>query len=134
MDRLKSAKHYVWSPMQIGMYGTGSDAVAHAGRQAKVVVDITGGNDETMQHVELLLKLGDNQTWPLAKLPATLGRHEVTVELPTGLPPSSEYTASPSRSAAGGPPSRSSPRSTSSAGPRTCSGLIALGRSPTGRG
>jgi hypothetical protein len=79
--------------MQIGMYGTGSDAVAHAGRQAKVVVDITGGNDETMQHVELLLKLGDNQTWPLAKLPATLGRHEVTVELPTGLPPSSEYTA-----------------------------------------
>ena len=92
MDRLKSAKRYVWSPMQIGMYGTGSDAVAHAGRQAKVVVDITGENDETMQHVELLLRLGDNQTWPLAQLPATLGRHEVTVELPTGLPPSSEYT------------------------------------------
>jgi hypothetical protein len=92
MDRLKSAKRYVWSPMQIGMVGTGSDAVAHAGRQAKVVVAITGEDDETMQHIELLLRLNLNQTWPLAQLPATLGRHEVTVEMPTGLPPSSEYT------------------------------------------
>ncbi len=92
MDRLKSAKRYVWSPMQIGMVGTGSDAVAHAGRQAKVVVDITGADDETMQRIELLLRLNLNQTWPLAELPAELGRHEVTVELPTGLPPSSEHT------------------------------------------
>jgi hypothetical protein len=92
MDRLKSAKRYVWSPMQIGMVGTGSDAVALAGRQAKVVVDITGEDDETMQRIELLLRLNVNRTWPLAQLPATLGRHEVTVELPTGLPPSSEHT------------------------------------------
>jgi hypothetical protein len=92
MDRLKSAKRYVWSPMQIGMVGTGSDAVAHAGRQANVVVDITGEDDETMQHVELLLRLNLNQEWPLAQAPAALGRHELTVELPTELPPSSEYT------------------------------------------
>jgi hypothetical protein len=65
--------------------GTGSDAVAHAGRQAKVVVDITGEDDETMQHIELLLRLNLDQTWPLAELPATLGRHEVTVEMPTPL-------------------------------------------------
>ena len=103
MDRLKSAKRYVWSPMQIGMVGTGSDAVAHAGRKAKVVVDITGEDDETMQGIDLLLRLNLDQTWPLAQLPATLGRHEVTVEMPTGLPPSSEYTgyffvAKPARS------------------------------------
>jgi hypothetical protein len=102
MDRLKSAKRYVWSPMQIGMHGTGSDAVAHAGRQAQVVVDITGEDDETMQHVELLLRLNLDQEWPLAQLPAALGRHELTVEMPTGLPPSSEHTvyffvAKPSR-------------------------------------
>src|SRR3954449_1882890 len=92
MDRLKSAKRYVWSPMQIGMVGTGSDAVAHAGRQAKVVVDVTGEVDETMQGIELLLRLNVNQTWPLAELQATLGRHEVMVEMPTSVPPSSEHT------------------------------------------
>src|SRR3954454_15187280 len=92
MDRLKRAKRYVWSPMQIGMVGTGSDAVAHAGRQAKVVIDITGEEDETMERIDLLLRLNLRQTWPLAELPATLGRHEVTVEMPTALPPSSEHT------------------------------------------
>ena len=50
-----------------------------------------------LQRIELLLRLNLNQTWPLAQLPATLGRHEVTVELPTGLPPCPGLRGEPCR-------------------------------------
>jgi hypothetical protein len=91
-DRMGSAKRWLWSPMTVWMADQGCDKLAFAGQEAKVVVDVRGEDDGTMERVEVVLRMmgwgGDGKTrWPLAELPPTLGRHELTVTIPTGLPP-----------------------------------------------
>jgi hypothetical protein len=92
-DRLSGAKRWLWSPMQVWMAEMGSDELVHAGAPAKVVVDVRGEDDGTVERIELVLQMtgwGNDErvTWPLAEIPATLGAHTLEVEIPTGLAPS----------------------------------------------
>jgi hypothetical protein len=100
-ERLGGAKRWMWSPMTVWMADQGCDKLAHAGGQATVFVDVRGEDDGTMERVEVFLQMmgwgaEGKARWPLAELPAEVGRHELTVTLPTGLAPACaryvEYT------------------------------------------
>lgn len=96
-----SAKRWLWSPMTVWMADQGCDKLVFAGQEAKVYVDVRGEDDGTMERIEVYLRMlgwgGDGKLkYPLAELPAEVGRHELTVTIPTGLPPACakyvEYT------------------------------------------
>jgi hypothetical protein len=92
-DRVKGGLRHVWSPITVWMADQGSDELVHAGRPAKVVVDVRGEDDGTAERVELTLKLlyagsTEQRVWQLAVFPPTLGTHELQVDLPADLPPS----------------------------------------------
>jgi hypothetical protein len=90
--RLGSAKRWLWSPMTVWMADQGCDKLVRAGERATVFVDVRGEDDGTMQHIEVYLRMlgwgaEGKARWPLAELPPTVGRHELTVTIPTGLAP-----------------------------------------------
>jgi hypothetical protein len=91
-DKLGAARRWMWSPMTIDMLEAGSDPLVHAGATANVVLDVVGEDDGTGERIEVLLALNVQTKWPLGELPATVGRHELEVEIPVGIPPSSKYT------------------------------------------
>lgn len=91
-DRLVAAKRYVWSPMTLTMLERGSDSVVRAGSTARVVVEVEGESDGTVERIEVSLKLGENMRWPLTDVPTTVGRHELEVLIPAEAPPTSRYS------------------------------------------
>lgn len=90
-DKLNAAKGWMWSPMSVELLEKGSDEFATVGETARVIVYLTGEDDGTGERVEVHLRFdsgGERQKLPLGELPATLGRHELDVVIPPGLPPS----------------------------------------------
>lgn len=94
-DRLNAARTYMKSPLSLSMLERGSDLRVHVGRTAKVVVEVEGVDDGTVQRIELMLRRSSASgggSWvdlPLGEVPATAGRHELTVTIPVGIIPSS---------------------------------------------
>jgi len=92
-DRLNAAKRHLWSPMTIDLLDRGSDPVVRAGRTARVVAEIAGEDDGSMERAEIVLTLNHRaKEWPLAELPPTVGRHELEVEIPADAPPATSWT------------------------------------------
>jgi SpoOM protein len=95
-DRLGAAKRWMWSPMEVHMLDLGSDEYVRAGEQARVVVDVRGEDDGTVERMDVSLErsgvVDGKATWPLGEIPATVGVHELQVSIPIGLAPSSRYT------------------------------------------
>ncbi len=92
-DKIKSSLRSVWSPITVWMAEEGSDRLVNAGASALVVVAVNGEDDGTADRIEITLELLSGggvhaQSWPLGEVPATLGKHETTVTIPTELPPS----------------------------------------------
>jgi hypothetical protein len=93
-DKLKSGLRSVWSPITVWMAEEGSDQLVTSGAEAKVVVAVNGEDDGTAERVDVELALtgwgGTEQpvVWPLGQVPPIVGKHELVVMIPTGLPPS----------------------------------------------
>lgn len=93
LDRLNSARRHIWSPVTLDMINRGSDEVVRAGQPARVVVEVVGEDDGSVERIELMLQLElRDRSWPLAAVPTALGRHELDVVIPADLPPSSAAT------------------------------------------
>lgn len=81
----------MWSPLTVEMVGHGSDAHVVAGQPGRVVVVVVGEDDGTVERITVQLELtGEGQTlvYPLGEAPLAVGRHELDLTMPTGLPPS----------------------------------------------
>ncbi|MEN0015837.1 MAG: hypothetical protein AAGC46_20900, partial [Solirubrobacteraceae bacterium] len=80
-------------PLSVSMAELGSDKVVTSGQPAKVVVQVEGEDDGTLEAIDLKLRYTGDITGAytytdLATVPTEPGVHELTVTIPTGLPPS----------------------------------------------
>jgi hypothetical protein len=94
-DRLNAAKQYLKTPLQLHMLERGSDLRVHVGQPARVVVDVEGADDGTVERIELLLRrpdagnpAGGYADILLGEVPTEPGRHELVVTIPPGTLPS----------------------------------------------
>jgi hypothetical protein len=94
-DRLNAARSYLKSPFTLTMLERGSDARVHVGAPARVVVEVEGEDDGSVERIELTLRRpdagnpsGGYAETALGTVPRTVGRHELTVTIPPGTLPS----------------------------------------------
>lgn len=81
------------SPMTVTMKDLGSVARVRAGGRARVVVEVAGTDDGSVERIDVYLRMlgwGNDRVekWPLAEAPLVPGVHALDVEIPGGLAPS----------------------------------------------